>query len=352
MVAVNYDWDDIEDNIVEEYDDAGSPVAEYTTELGLYGNLISQDRQGLPSQYHFDAVGSTIALTDVSQQVTGSVAYTGFGKTSEQTGSAVSSFSYVGRKGYFANESLAEYRVRARSYVPRLTRWLSADPLIPVVATLLRRVHAYRYVHNTPITIQDPSGLLIPPPEPPRSPDQPNVIINRFGCRMTVGDYIVFEEVPRGGNTWLPVLKLNSEIKGRYPNDCREITYILAISVFERVPANLFQPGIPLVDVLSPELYAATTITGITGRCRPRPTILQEELDAMGRSLGRYATFTYDCWSLCEKCKCLSESGSLWISFRKIEIPIVVVKWTFTPLDLLPECEYEFCDVSLSVRQN
>jgi hypothetical protein len=32
MVAVNYLWDELEDNIDEEYDDSGNSVAEYTTE--------------------------------------------------------------------------------------------------------------------------------------------------------------------------------------------------------------------------------------------------------------------------------------------------------------------------------
>ena len=41
MVAVNYDWDELEDNIDEEYDDAGIAVAEYTTEPGQFGNVVS-----------------------------------------------------------------------------------------------------------------------------------------------------------------------------------------------------------------------------------------------------------------------------------------------------------------------
>lgn len=42
MTIVNYDWDEDEDNIVEEYDDTGATIAEYTTEPDLFGNVISQ----------------------------------------------------------------------------------------------------------------------------------------------------------------------------------------------------------------------------------------------------------------------------------------------------------------------
>src|SRR5688500_1645427 len=45
MVAVNYDWDELEDNIDEEYDDAGVTVAEYTTEPARFGNVIGQRRR-------------------------------------------------------------------------------------------------------------------------------------------------------------------------------------------------------------------------------------------------------------------------------------------------------------------
>ena len=66
MTIVNYDWDEIENNIVEEYDDAGATVAEYTTEPDLYGNVVSQRRNGDDGIYHFDGQGSTLALTDVN----------------------------------------------------------------------------------------------------------------------------------------------------------------------------------------------------------------------------------------------------------------------------------------------
>jgi hypothetical protein len=71
-------------------------TAEYTTG---HGNLISQNRQGVESQYHFDALGSTLALTDDNQQVTDTNAYSAFGEVTEQTGTTSNSFQYGGQKG-------------------------------------------------------------------------------------------------------------------------------------------------------------------------------------------------------------------------------------------------------------
>jgi hypothetical protein len=63
-------WDEIEDNIVEEYDEAGVTLADYTTERDHFGNVISQRRNGDSSFFHFGDLGSTLAVTDESQNVT------------------------------------------------------------------------------------------------------------------------------------------------------------------------------------------------------------------------------------------------------------------------------------------
>jgi hypothetical protein len=100
-------------------------AAEYTTEPALYGNLISQNRQGVESQNHFDAVGSTLGLTDDGQQITDTSAYTAFGEVSEHTGSTVNPFKYVGRKEYFRDELTSDYLTRRWCFDPKKGRWLS-----------------------------------------------------------------------------------------------------------------------------------------------------------------------------------------------------------------------------------
>jgi len=129
MVAVNYDWDELEDNIDEEYDDAGNPVAEYTTEPYLYGNLVSQRRSGQSRFHCFDGQGSSLALTGESGIVTDTYSYTAFGEVAEHTGNTVNHFQYVGKKGYFRDSDLPESQIRRRAILEAVGRWTAPEPL-------------------------------------------------------------------------------------------------------------------------------------------------------------------------------------------------------------------------------
>src|ERR1051325_5544301 len=89
MSRTYFFWEPLSDNILQERDESGTVTAEYTTEAGLYGNVISQNRGGVESQYHFDPQGSTLALTDDNQQVTDTYAYSAFGEVTARTGSTL-----------------------------------------------------------------------------------------------------------------------------------------------------------------------------------------------------------------------------------------------------------------------
>ena len=78
MPETNFFWDPLSDNILQERDETGAVTAEYTAEPGLYGNIISQNWGGVESQLHYDAQGSTLAVTDDNQSVTDTFAYTAF----------------------------------------------------------------------------------------------------------------------------------------------------------------------------------------------------------------------------------------------------------------------------------
>src|SRR5262245_55842315 len=99
MPVVNYQWDTVEDNIIEEFDDSGTTVADYTTGPDLYGNVISQSRDGVTSQFHFDALGSTIALTGTDMNTTAGRSYSAFGTVTESFGATDFQFQYGGQKG-------------------------------------------------------------------------------------------------------------------------------------------------------------------------------------------------------------------------------------------------------------
>jgi RHS repeat-associated protein len=157
-------WDPLSDNILQERDETGAVTAEYTTEPGLYGNVISQNRGGAESQFHYDAQGSTLAVTDDNQQVTDTRAYSAFGETTESTGSTSFPFQYIGQKGYYRDGLTGQYIVRRRSYEPVIARWFTVDPLRNINGTTL-----YTYVGLRAVVAIDPSGYsftIVRPPTP------------------------------------------------------------------------------------------------------------------------------------------------------------------------------------------
>ncbi|MEZ6056973.1 MAG: hypothetical protein R3C01_09740 [Planctomycetaceae bacterium] len=58
-------WDD--QNYLQQTDASGATQVDYTTEPSTYGPLISHRKSGATATYHYDALGSTSALTDASQ---------------------------------------------------------------------------------------------------------------------------------------------------------------------------------------------------------------------------------------------------------------------------------------------
>ena len=162
-------WDPAEDNIVKEIDDSGAAIADYTTEPYLYGDLISQHRDGQSSFYHYDGQGSTTSLTNSAANVTDIYAYSAFGEVTAQTGSTVNPFQYVGRSGYYSDGPLS-YSVRRRSLSSRNGRWLSLDSL----GQLLLKVNLYAYVHHRLLITIDPSGLEEQKGDPKRERTDPH----------------------------------------------------------------------------------------------------------------------------------------------------------------------------------
>ena len=167
MPIINYDWDEDEDNIVEEYDDTGVTVAEYTTEPDQFGDVLSQYRDGQESFYHTDGQGSTLALADANGDVADTYAYSAFGEVTAQTGSTVNPFQYIGQKQYYRDAETGDYEVRWRPLDVAQGRWLAVDPLSQLnewtpwksngLETNGMSIH-YSYSRNSPLSYFDPSG--------------------------------------------------------------------------------------------------------------------------------------------------------------------------------------------------
>ncbi|MCP5559020.1 MAG: RHS repeat protein [Verrucomicrobiaceae bacterium] len=118
--------------------------------------LYSIDRDtNLPSFYHFDRIGSTIAVTDSSGAVTDAYAYGPYGEPQGRLGTSSQPFTYVGLFGVRQEGGL--YQMRARYYDPTIARFLSRDAIPPNLADP-KSLNPYQYAAANPLRFIDPAG--------------------------------------------------------------------------------------------------------------------------------------------------------------------------------------------------
>lgn len=185
MPHVKYFWDEVEDNVVREYDENNNTIAQYTTEPTLYGSVLSQDRGGQVRHYHFDGQGNTTELTDENGNVTDTRTYSAFGEVTESTGTTEFPYQWGGRWGYHRGIQHESVSIRRRVYDDFTCSFRSLDP-----APLISRASdngkttiasAYSLANNNPINYADPTGLfqvpmwvpIIPPFFEPPIPKYP-----------------------------------------------------------------------------------------------------------------------------------------------------------------------------------
>jgi len=144
----NFIWDG--ENIVRQTDSNNVTCRSYTLRPELFGELISQDG---PTFHHYDALGSTMLLTDASQNTVISYLYRAFGEQTVLSGSNPNRFTWVGRLGYYRQPDTGDYWIRARVYRPSIGRWVSRD----LESDTVDRNGVYSYARN-PIRGADPSG--------------------------------------------------------------------------------------------------------------------------------------------------------------------------------------------------
>jgi RHS repeat-associated protein len=121
----------------------------YTT---INGQIVSEKRNGVPSDYIPDALGSTIALLSDTHQITDRWTYWPNGQVRSHTGSSITPFTYGGILGYRSDVPNTSSYARARLLRSAVARWQTLDPTWPAS-------HAYAYSFCNPSTYSDPSGL-------------------------------------------------------------------------------------------------------------------------------------------------------------------------------------------------
>ena len=148
--TMNYLYDGL-GNIIEEVDQIGVILGQYTGGVRV-DEPMAQMRGGTAAYYEQDGLGSVISLTDSLGAVLNSYTYDSYGNVTASNGSFPNRFLYTGRD-YDSETGLRYYR--ARYYDPQTGRFLSEDPL----GFKAGDVNFYRYVGNSPVNFDDPSGM-------------------------------------------------------------------------------------------------------------------------------------------------------------------------------------------------
>jgi RHS repeat-associated protein len=123
----------------------------YIYGLGLEYEVSSA---GQERYYHFDQLGSTVALTDENCAVTDRFAYGPYGEVTYHAGSTDTPFQFVGRLGVETDPNGLCF-MRARYYSPVLRRFINADPI-----RFGGGLNWYGYCGGDPLSFIDPNGML------------------------------------------------------------------------------------------------------------------------------------------------------------------------------------------------
>jgi RHS repeat-associated protein len=103
--------------------------------------------------FHHDAIGSVVALSNDSGQVTDIYEYEPFGKVLQHQGTSTNDYQFVGGYGVRKlNDTLDTMGVR--QYQASCGKFTSIDPLKYKAGDM----NFYRYVRNNPLKLYDPSG--------------------------------------------------------------------------------------------------------------------------------------------------------------------------------------------------
>lgn len=104
--------------------------------------------------YHYDGLGSTIAITNGNGELVNAYAYSPYGSIAASQESIPNPFKYVGKYGVM-DEGNGLYFMRARYYDPEAGRFIAKEPIWFARGD----VNLYVYCLNSPIKWIDPFGL-------------------------------------------------------------------------------------------------------------------------------------------------------------------------------------------------
>jgi RHS repeat-associated protein len=121
----------------------------------IYGLGLEYEvsQSGAVRYYHYDQIGSTVALSDGAGQVTDRMEYSPYGTVTHRAGTNDTPFLYVGKYGVQTDANGLLY-MRARYYSPLLSRFLNSDPI-----GFGGGLNFFAYAGGNPFGYIDPKGL-------------------------------------------------------------------------------------------------------------------------------------------------------------------------------------------------
>lgn len=142
-------------HVLAETDAAGNPRAYYVHGHGLISRLTPA---GEARYYHYDPIGSAVALTNAAGQVTDSYAYDPFGLAVGAMGTTKNPFRFVGKFGVM-DEGGGLLHMRQRYMNAHVGRFINKDPLQWIMNNS-QTMNPYSYSLNNPIRFIDPLGTF------------------------------------------------------------------------------------------------------------------------------------------------------------------------------------------------
>ncbi len=138
-----------------ERDEAGDTKVQYTVGAGLEAmrrDAGSGMANGDSSFYHYNHLGTTVALTNAAESVTDTYRHDAWGVRLASTGSTVNPHTYVGRQRYYRMPNADLYHLGFRDYAQGVGRFWTVDPA-------RHGTNWFAYVDGNPVDLSDPSGL-------------------------------------------------------------------------------------------------------------------------------------------------------------------------------------------------
>lgn len=142
-------------HVLCETDIFGHIVAYYIHGPELVGRIGSGWSQ---RYYHTNDIGTVLALTDETGQISDRYGYSPFGVRRGREGTTPNPFTYVGGLGVMEDTGDL-YFMRARFYDANAGRFLKKDP-VPGLAEEPASLHEYVYAENMPGALVDPQGTV------------------------------------------------------------------------------------------------------------------------------------------------------------------------------------------------